>query len=629
MFSGSGTSSLLTELLDYVSAVNTTSSAGRAKSAAATTVGATGADIWSILCKNAKNCSRGANHNHGRTSTAFFSRHETKTHEGDSDTTFSVESSFKNKDTASCAGPTGGTAPLQFYCGGARRRQGKRNIAGWTAVRNPSSFLANVQTTGYFRAPIDEEHSTSSTASSTLALTPGNRALFASHHRNKRIKTVFALPHERENPNKDYINDLVDKLWQRRAMDRWTPAEGAAYVWNNLAKGPHLGPAFIHLQYQTADIYSTNIAKSSLPMVNIGETGFGRKGRFTCTDRPPFSRGGGGTVEQTQTAKAFLGGTNRMFQLPAVNFRDKKGPLSDGRIRVELKEFGMDGKSDRILWDAIFDSRVGLKHPEPGHWDFSTMVAIGGSQKTLILPCTPKWDPRPHWFDMKITSVARFKPKEIEHWKEGWENIGGRAAHIGFTVQRHPIMENPNTFMAGMAPQNPLAMIAMRENLVGNPKRDYWLSQSDRCDDPDNFLNVDECRADAGKDFSKQSDRSFMPRWPTEFERRLYKDADPDFFVKNPDQEAGTWFPMHDSHGYYWWTNMTHAPLDSMDDGRPPIAPPMEGGLNGMIPAAKGAKGYRWLINTPGYGAEGWTNPISGRRETFEKLKPWNGDFAQ
>ncbi|CAD7930202.1 unnamed protein product [Amoebophrya sp. A25] len=442
--------------------------------------------------------------------------------------------------------------------------------------------------------------------------------------------------------NNDYIIDLVKYMTEERNKSTWSPAKLSQQMWTALAMGPHLGKPFIHLQYQSTDIYSTNIAAKSLPGLNYKETSSGESGRFVCSDQ---------AASDYQTAMGFVGGNYKPggFLLPTVNFRDKKNAWS--RIHVQLKEFGMDGKPDRILWDAIYDPRLGLKLPEPGYWDFSFLYPVGGAKKTMTLPCVPKYDPRPHWFDLKLTNVAKFKPKEISHWQEGWETLGGKAAHIGFTVQRHPIMENPMMPMfGGLYHSNPLGPLMGPEYLKGTPKRDYAQNPDDDCDDLDK-ARLDKCRnwgAGNKRKFSEQSTRSMHVRWPTEFERRLHKDSDPLFYYSDPQAQLGggssssssssskssksgksskssgsskkksshpIWMvhpTVNDSHGYYWWTKATIGPLpmDQIDDGRPPIVPG-EGawaGLSGIHPSHKQGTEMRFLTNSPGLLAQ-WDTP--------------------
>eukprot|EP00392_Amoebophrya_sp_AT5.2_P001672 g1674.t1 len=123
-----------------------------------------------------------------------------------------------------------------------------------------------------------------------------------------------------------------------------------------------------------------------------------------------------------------------------------------------------------------------------------------------------------------------------------------------------------------------------------------------------------------------------MPRWPTEFERRLHKDADPNFYYSKPDlwdQFNPMGNAVQDTHGYYWWTTMDpSSPWDSMDDGRPPIAPPMVPFL-GQITMGSQGSGSNWLAGDPGYIMRSWVDPVTGRRQNFEKMKPFKGSFLE
>ena len=104
---------------------------------------------------------------------------------------------------------------------------------------------------------------------------------------------------------------------------------------------------------------------------------------------PPFKRGlfvcDDGRPSQQQTHQSFPLNPLRWVRgeawMPEIQFRDKKGMFSDGRIHVQLKEFGMDGKPDKIMWDAIYDPRVGITLgtgiKEPGNWNFSFYYPIG------------------------------------------------------------------------------------------------------------------------------------------------------------------------------------------------------------------------------------------------------------
>ena len=82
--------------------------------------------------------------------------------------------------------------------------------------------------------------------------------------------------------------------------------------------------------------------------------------------------------------------------MPTVIFRDKT-LFQATRIHTILTEKGMDGKADRVLWDAMYDKSMNLAATllSPGKWDFTFSIPVPGSKKpNLEVPCVNKWDPR-------------------------------------------------------------------------------------------------------------------------------------------------------------------------------------------------------------------------------------------
>eukprot|EP00747_Dinoflagellata_sp_TGD_P018231 gnl/TRDRNA2_/TRDRNA2_126358_c0_seq2.p1 gnl/TRDRNA2_/TRDRNA2_126358_c0~~gnl/TRDRNA2_/TRDRNA2_126358_c0_seq2.p1 ORF type:complete len:352 (-),score=47.03 gnl/TRDRNA2_/TRDRNA2_126358_c0_seq2:241-1296(-) len=176
-------------------------------------------------------------------------------------------------------------------------------------------------------------------------------------------------------------------------------------ILNEGDKGPELeqGTPRVRLLYQTPEVYRTN----------VGTMDKMRNGwKFGC---------------------AFQGESSPKH--PSIQFNKKVRHL-----HVHLE----DKKTGKVFWDADF--KVGL--PVIGGTSLNEfMPPVGGEKMLMEYPCVANDDPEPHLFDLSL------KTNDLHYHNltgspvgdaEGFLNVLGPKAHIGFEVHRLPrISEEP------------------------------------------------------------------------------------------------------------------------------------------------------------------------------------------
>ena len=122
--------------------------------------------------------------------------------------------------------------------------------------------------------------------------------------------------------------------------------------------------------------------------------GAGYSGAFVCYDEDP-KKVAFATFNQTRmTSQPNAEPPKFPRMLPLVTFKEGGSMLAfkEGgrRIHTVLTERGLDGKPDRILWDAIFDKKFSIVDMAPGTWDFTWLLPVPGSKVgsfSLIQSC--------------------------------------------------------------------------------------------------------------------------------------------------------------------------------------------------------------------------------------------------
>lgn len=178
-------------------------------------------------------------------------------------------------------------------------------------------------------------------------------------------------------------------------------------------KTPKLSEVRLRLLYQTPDVYMTDVAKQRRP----AKFGF----RYACKLDPD---------EETGLGEIAI--PPRLH--PSLTFNGKVR-----KIHVHLE----DTKTGEVFWDADFKMRRGPIALATGKTTLSSMSLPQDPSDVFRTPCVPPDDPEPHMFDLSVQTQDGVYDDGLTPWgpREGFRNLDGRKAHIGFEAYRVPIIK--------------------------------------------------------------------------------------------------------------------------------------------------------------------------------------------
>eukprot|EP00931_Biecheleriopsis_adriatica_P045174 TRINITY_DN25895_c0_g1_i1.p1 TRINITY_DN25895_c0_g1~~TRINITY_DN25895_c0_g1_i1.p1 ORF type:complete len:395 (+),score=61.42 TRINITY_DN25895_c0_g1_i1:107-1291(+) len=171
----------------------------------------------------------------------------------------------------------------------------------------------------------------------------------------------------------------------------------------------------IRLLFQTPEIYKTDIGEQA----KVARLGW----KYACR----FSPDEDGIGE-------------RGFLHPEIIFNGK-APMLGGmkKVHVHLE----DKETGQVFWDADFDLK-----PFDFLYSLTGKVRIPSIQQPSLetvsfkKPCVPRDDPTTHFFDLSIRNGGQYMDKVLKEWRPmlGFSKGRGTLAHIGFEVQRFPVI---------------------------------------------------------------------------------------------------------------------------------------------------------------------------------------------
>lgn len=181
-------------------------------------------------------------------------------------------------------------------------------------------------------------------------------------------------------------------------------------IWYGLNnKSPLLGEARIRLLYQTPDVYWTDVAKQLFP----AKLGF----RYAC--KMPHEFGEVGSPPKLHPGIVF----NKQVR----------------NIHIHLE----DTKTGDVFWDADFKLPMGAASKLSGKSTLKPTALAVNPLDVFRKPCIRGDDPEPHLFDLSIQTQDGLFDDNSTPWgvREGFKNLDGPKAHIGFEVYRSPVIK--------------------------------------------------------------------------------------------------------------------------------------------------------------------------------------------